>query len=390
MAFSSHPSVFLPSWPLCGTKPWRLLVSGQGVDSVAFHHFRPSLSSILAIVWHETLETAWYPGKVLIQWLQQVASCLPPLCGISEVMAALTAEALRSLDFAASATKAAWDVASTAASTAASTGAAATELTVSAVTTANYVKQGGAALIAAEVQAVKSVGQAGGAMAGAVLKVAGGIVSAAVGIWDITAGIWGLVQGHGHQAMMEKINKACDAVLHQCHYVVVNDPRAVQVQQDVESLRTWIREFDWHCGVHNGWQNGTKVFSGVAGVASGVLLLLAPFTFGATLIPSAIVGGVAFTTSITNVIASGFVNADHARQLQEKLDALNRSMDGCMHTWKRLDAGSKSLAPESQQKCWNFTRRTSLTSPKVFWRQRLGARRMPGNAARWPILEPTG
>ena len=77
------------------------MVSGQGVDSVTFHHFRPSLSSILAIVSHGTLEpvgirarcrfsdlsslpsvslfhlghcvarnpgACWYPGKVLIQW----------------------------------------------------------------------------------------------------------------------------------------------------------------------------------------------------------------------------------------------------------------------------------------------------------------------------------
>ena len=49
------------------------MVSGQGVDSVAVCPF--FVLTVLAIVSHETLEPAWYLGKVLIQWLFVLSSC---------------------------------------------------------------------------------------------------------------------------------------------------------------------------------------------------------------------------------------------------------------------------------------------------------------------------
>ena len=56
------------------------MVSGQGVDPVAVCPF--FVLAVLAIVSYETLEPAWYLGKVLIQWLFVLSSCLRswPLC----------------------------------------------------------------------------------------------------------------------------------------------------------------------------------------------------------------------------------------------------------------------------------------------------------------------
>ena len=56
------------------------MVSGEGVDAVAVC---PSfVLTVLAIVSHETLEPARYLGKVLMQWLFVLPSCLQswPLC----------------------------------------------------------------------------------------------------------------------------------------------------------------------------------------------------------------------------------------------------------------------------------------------------------------------
>ena len=64
------------------------MVSGQGVDSVTFHHFRPSLSSILAIVSHETLEPVGIRARCRFSDL----SSLPSLSSILAIVSHGTLE----------------------------------------------------------------------------------------------------------------------------------------------------------------------------------------------------------------------------------------------------------------------------------------------------------
>lgn len=264
----------------------------------------------------------------------------------SEV-AKLTAEALRSPDCAFSATKAtkaAWDAASVA-STAASAGATlaalamqATELTVQSFTTA------GQALTAVQSQAMKTVGQASGSGGAAELKVMGGVVIICAGLWDVVWGIEGLVAGHGHQNMMTKIKEGCDkllAVLKKGCDDQRMSGEAKAIQAEVDSIRSWIR-------VHNGSQGGARITGGVAGITSGILLLLAPVTWGATLIPAAVTGGIAATTTTTSAVAKGFVDADHAKQLEERLAALQKSLDSI---FRKEAAGNPSLAQECPNIC---------------------------------------
>ena len=265
----------------------------------------------------------------------------------------LTAEALRSPDFGLSATKttkAAWDaesVASTAASAGAKLAALATQAT-------ELTVQSFQALTAVQSQAMKTMGQASGTGAAAGLKVFGGVVIICAGLWDVVWGIEGLVAGHGHQNMMTKINEGCDKLL-----AVIrkgcDDQRmsgeARAIQAEVESLRSWIR-------VQKGFQGGARITCGVAGITSGILLLLAPLTWGATLIPAAVTGGIAATTTITTAVAKGFVDADHAKQLEERLATLQKSLDKVLLTEADRRA---SHAQECPNICKMKTNRMTLT-----------------------------
>lgn len=220
------------------------------------------------------------------------------------------------------ATEAAWDAASVA-STAAPAGATlatlatqTVELTVQSLTTV------GQTWTAVQSQTVKRVWQASGSGVAAGVKFFGGIVIMCVGLWDVVWGIQVLVAGHSHQKMT-KINEGCDkflAVLKKGGDDQTRSGEAKAIQAEVESIRSWI-------GVHRNFQGGARITCGVAGIISGSFLLLAPRTWGATLITAAVTGGIVAATTITTAVAKGFVDTDHVKQLEERLATLQKSSD---------------------------------------------------------------